>query len=163
MICFFLTLVFSSSAELLAQEHEKQMIALINKVRANHGLRALRLNKRLATASRKHAKDMATRNYFSHVAPEGRNAGQRALAGGYDWAVIGENLAAMESCPRRVMSSLLNSPSHRRVLLNPKYCEVGVGRSFNRYSDYKFYWTQTFGRQSGGVGCRPLRSAKKHK
>lgn len=158
-VCFFLTLVFGSTTDLLAQEHEKQMICLINQVRANHGLKRLRLNPNLAKCSRKHSRDMASRNYFSHLAPEGVNAGQRATANGYEWSAIGENLAAMESSPQMVMNSLLNSPSHRKVLLNPKYCEIGVGRAFNSASNYKFYWTQTFGRRGSGQGCSAPPSA----
>ena len=41
-------------------------LCALNRTRHHHGLHRLRLNKRLSRAARRHARDMARRNYFSH-------------------------------------------------------------------------------------------------
>jgi uncharacterized protein YkwD len=55
---------------------------------------ALTWNGLLGNAARAHARDMATRNYFAHVTPEGRTPQDRAEQAGYTgWHILGENTA----------------------------------------------------------------------
>ncbi len=53
------------------------MLALVNVERANAGCRQLKLDEKLRAAARAHAADMAARNYYDHVSPEGEGPGER--------------------------------------------------------------------------------------
>ena len=58
-------------------------------------LQPLNFNVKLRCAARKHAKDMARRNYFSHdTLGSGMTASDRVTAAGYRWSTTGENIAA---------------------------------------------------------------------
>ena len=46
-------------------------------------------NERLFSAAAHHARDMATRNYFSHTSLEGRSLAERVAAEGYAWTSVG--------------------------------------------------------------------------
>jgi uncharacterized protein YkwD len=107
---------------------------LINAERARRGLRPVRGDTRLRRAAGRHARDMATHGYFAHVARDGSSPAARVRRTGYlrgarSWSV-GEALAwgrDAGAAPRRLVARLLRSPSHRAIILNPAFREVGVG------------------------------------
>ena len=51
---------------------------------------ALAWNTTLLAAVKGHSTDMAQKNYFSHTSQDGRSAGQRVTAAGYNWSTVGE-------------------------------------------------------------------------
>jgi uncharacterized protein YkwD len=110
----------------------------LNRERAHHGLRTLKLNKRLSRAGRRHARDMARRNYFSHDTLGGGSFVERIRAEGYlqgarRW-VVGENLAWGSrgySRPRVIMRMWMNSPGHRANILNATFREIGIGVAYD--------------------------------
>jgi uncharacterized protein YkwD len=106
----------------------------INQRRRQRGLPRLDVDSRLREASQDHARDMVRRGYFSHTGRDGRSTTTRLKDAGYiragrRWA-IGETLAwgtFWRSTPRRAVTNWMRSPSHRRVLLDPRYRDIGVG------------------------------------
>jgi uncharacterized protein YkwD len=106
----------------------------INRRRRARGLPRLDLHGRLREASERHARDMVRRSYFSHVSRDGRSMTARLRDAGYirrdrRWAA-GEVLAwgsFRRSTAARAVANWMDSPPHRRVLLNPRYRDVGVG------------------------------------
>jgi uncharacterized protein YkwD len=67
----------------------------------------------------------------------------RLTAVGYPWTAIAENVAiSNEEDPKNVLDQWLNSPHHRRNLLNDKVSEIGVGMS--RSPSGKVYSTAVF-------------------
>jgi uncharacterized protein YkwD len=110
----------------------------LNRERAHHGLRVLKLDKRLSRAARRHARDMARRNYFSHDTLGGGSFVDRIRAEGYlrgahSW-VVGENLAWGSrgfSRPRVIMRMWMNSPGHRANILNASFREIGIGVAYD--------------------------------
>jgi hypothetical protein len=56
-----------------------------------------------------------------------------------------ENLAAGFETAVETLLQWQNSPSHNQHLLSTKYRAVGIGRAFNPDSEYRWYWTVTFG------------------
>lgn len=56
---------------------------LTNEQRRRHGIRALEWDADLAAIAYKHSLDMARRNYFDHVTPEGKNFTDRYHENGY--------------------------------------------------------------------------------
>jgi uncharacterized protein YkwD len=110
----------------------------LNRERAHHGLRGLKLNKRLARAARRHAQDMARRNYFSHDTLGGGSFVDRIRREGYlkgarTWTV-GENLAwgsHGHSRPVMIMRMWMNSPGHRANILSASFREIGIGVAYD--------------------------------
>jgi hypothetical protein len=47
----------------------------------------------------------------------------------------------------------MSSSGHRANILNPNFCDIGVGYAYVAASTYRHYWTQDFGRQSGVSSC----------
>jgi uncharacterized protein YkwD len=107
------------------------VLCLLNAERAARGRPALLEDARLQAAALAHAQDMAKRNYFAHESPEGTSPGQRAEAAGYRArSVGGENLAwgAREAAtPSVAVRGWMESPGHRRLLLDPRFVAIGIG------------------------------------
>ncbi|WP_342741411.1 CAP domain-containing protein [Thermoleophilum album] len=109
-------------------------LCAINAVRAEHGLRPMRLNPLLTRAAEQHSKDMVRRGYFSHTAPGGRSFLARIAKSGYlrrarNWTV-GENISwgvAAAARPSNTVEMWMNSPPHRANLLSPLFQEAGIG------------------------------------
>ncbi|MGH2764054.1 MAG: CAP domain-containing protein [Thermoleophilaceae bacterium] len=109
-------------------------LCVLNQQRARHGLRPLKLNRRLSRAARRHARDMVRRRYFSHDSVGGASFVDRIRRTGYlrrarRWTV-GENLAwgtLNRSAPRSITRMWMHSPGHRANILSPSFREVGIG------------------------------------
>lgn len=109
-------------------------VCLINNRRTRRGLRRLRINSRLTKAAKWHTHDMVRRRYFGHVSRRGRDVvdrlyGAHYLSGRISWAV-GENLAwgsGNLGTPRQIVKAWMNSPGHRRNMLDARFREIGIG------------------------------------
>jgi uncharacterized protein YkwD len=107
---------------------------LINRQRRRHHLRSLRRSASLALAARRHAGDMVSRGYFSHVTPSGSSARDRIRQAGYARRgvslLVGEDLSramADSATPRRTVARWMRSRRHRANILSRAYRHVGVG------------------------------------
>lgn len=103
-------------------------------------------NNALLLAAKGHSADMAQKNYFSHTSQDGRNAGQRITAAGYNWSSYGENIAAGQRTVEQVMNGWINSPGHCQNLMNPNFRDVAVACVRNDMAEYRLYWTMALGR-----------------
>lgn len=120
-----------------------EVIALTNEARAVSGLRPLAPQPQLAQAAAGHSADMAARDFFAHENPDGQQVSDRVLAVGYAYRKVAENVAAGQRTPAEVVAGWLDSPGHRRNILDPELTEIGVGRALG--GSYLIYWTQVFG------------------
>jgi uncharacterized protein YkwD len=103
-------------------------------------------NGALRAAARGHSRDMATRNYFEHDTPEGAGPGARARAAGFSSSFVGENIAAGQTDPQRVVQAWIDSPGHCVNMMDPRYKVLGVGYFYEGGGDrFNHYWTQDFG------------------
>jgi uncharacterized protein YkwD len=113
-------------------------LCLLNKARARHHVRRLRLHRRLGRAARGHSADMARRGYFSHNSRSGASFLDRIRRAGYlrrarRWSV-GENIAwgtGRLATPRAIVRAWMNSPGHRANILNGRFREIGVGITYS--------------------------------
>lgn len=125
---------------------EYRVFSLINQIRAEHGLKPISWDDQAATVARVHSADMATRDYFSHVDPEGRSIGERAdQVGLKKWRTIGENIAynAGSADPAaRAVRAWMNSDAHRDNILLRKWKQTGIGVTVSPTGRY--YFTQVF-------------------
>jgi uncharacterized protein YkwD len=102
----------------------------------------------LEGAADRHSSDMATNNFFSHTGSDGLRVGARADAAGYDWVMVGENIAVGYSSVNSVMQGWLDSPSHCRTIMNASYQETALSIALPADSDYASYWTLLMGLRS---------------
>lgn len=76
-----------------------------------------------------YAYDMNTRNYFSHISPEGTSPIQRASAVGYTGKYVGEVIARNYNSSAEVVIGWKNSEDHCKAMMSNIYVEMGAGKS----------------------------------
>jgi uncharacterized protein YkwD len=122
-----------------------EVLRLVNDERRRNGLQALARNQTLETQAVQYACELIQYDFFDHVNPRtGTHLRDRSVEFGYDYWVIGENLAAGQRSPVEVVQAWLDSPCHRENIMNPAFTELGIGVRVG--GDYGFYWVQEFGR-----------------
>ena len=128
------------------------MLQMINRARADGQVcgteimpptAALAWNDTLFSAAARHSLDMAKRNYFSHVSPDGIDFSQRLSAEGYSVWAAGENIAAGQGSVSEVMAAWLASPGHCQNIMRPVFNEVAVACA--RGGGWGTYWTMELG------------------
>lgn len=124
------------------RDFQKQVITLVNKERAAHGLSALKENAELDKVATLKSEDMAKLNYFSHTSPTYGSPFEMLSQFGITYTAAGENIAMGQPTPESVMDAWMNSEGHRANILNSNYTEIGVGIAKNANGQY--IWTQTF-------------------
>lgn len=106
---------------------------------------ALTFDDRLQCAARKHSKDMATNNFFSHTGSDGSTLGTREKSAGYNFRAAGENIAGGQTTPASVVDGWMKSSGHCSNIMSKNFKNLGVGYSFSSTAQFKHYWTQDFG------------------
>jgi uncharacterized protein YkwD len=133
----FLALASVSSAQAItvrdADKLERGIVARINTIRHNKGLRVLESRPGLKRGATAHVKNMANHGYFEHHWSDGTPYGRwirRFWPGpGYRGWSAGENLywEGPSTTARRVVAAWMHSPPHRRNMLNGSWRFLGVG------------------------------------
>lgn len=102
------------------------IIQLSNQARKTQGLASLKNNTALTKAAQAKAKDMISNDYFAHISPKRVTPWYWFSQAGYRYTSAGENLAIDYVNSEDVIQAWLDSPSHRKNLLNSKYQDIGV-------------------------------------
>lgn len=121
---------------------ENQVIQLTNQERAKNGLKPLAADWQLSRVARYKSVDMRDKNYFSHTSPTYGSPFNMIQSFGVTYRSAGENIAAGQRTPSEVVQSWMNSPGHRKNILNASYTHIGVGHASG--GSYGHYWTQMF-------------------
>lgn len=103
------------------------LLEATNKQRVANQRKPLTINASLSNAAQAKAADMAARNYWSHVTPDGKAPWFFVDAAGYSYKKAGENLAYGFASSNETVSGWMNSSSHRENLLDTAFTEVGFG------------------------------------
>jgi len=112
---------------------EDELLGYINEERARAGLNRLAFNETLVEAARLHSEEMAALNYFDHISPTpGQETPLKRFLSVYGrrpyYMVIGENLYYCTRVDaKRAHKRLMDSPTHRENILDPRFREAGVG------------------------------------
>lgn len=73
--------------------------------------------------------DLFTNQYFEHDSPDGKSAPDLAKEEGYQYLLIGENLALGNFAgDKGIVEAWMDSAGHRANILNGKYKELGVSQ-----------------------------------
>ena len=151
------------------QAASKRILALANQARSQAGAPPLVWDPALAAAARKHCERMVAEGPISHRYGGEPDLSERASIDGAHFSLIEENIA-VGSNPGEIHDGWMNSPGHRRNLLNPEVDHVGIsvimrGSSMYAVADYSkgvvvLSRTQIEGKVSGlvrmsGLAIRP--------
>lgn len=126
----------------LPSDFEQRVIELVNQERTSREIAPLTTSGALMDAAREHNEDMAYNDFLDHIGSDDSTPGQRISRAGYDWSLCGENIAAGYSTPEDVVAGWMNSDDHCANMLNPDFCDVGVGYAYNADATFGHYWTQ---------------------
>jgi uncharacterized protein YkwD len=127
-----------------AEQLADQVLELINLERAKESLQPVVVNEALEAIAGDYACRMADESFFGHEDPRnGYGPAERAVAGKYKYFAIGENLAAGPETAAQVMRLWMQSDTHRAVILDPCWKEVGIAARVG--GEYGTYWVQEFG------------------
>lgn len=105
---------------------EQEMLNLINEARAQNNAPPLKVDIQVTTVARIKAQDMIDNNYFSHYSPKYGSPFDMLKSFGINYVQAGENIAG-NSDVQSAHTSLMNSPGHRKNILNPNYTHIGLG------------------------------------
>ncbi len=120
-----------------------EVVDRTNAERARHGLPPLAADARLTAAAQAHSADMVRRGFFAHESPDGSQVWDRAVAAGYAYRKVAENIAAGQRTADEVVHGWMHSPGHRANILDRDLTQIGVGRAEG--GPHGVYWTQVFG------------------
>lgn len=127
-------------------ETEGDILAAINRIRAEHGLNKLRKSEKLTTIAREHSRDMAGSGVLGHRDSGGRDLGARiAAARVKGWRLIGENVgrsSGHRSNAEAIVSVWMESAPHRKNILNRDFDFTGIGTASAK--DGTLFATQLF-------------------
>jgi len=105
------------------------IVAAMNRERAAHGLGPLTLENRLSLAAQDRVDDMLRKRYFDHISPDGVNPFTWVRSRGYQYRLVGENLALGYRTSQSVVTGWMNSSGHRENILESGFDEVGIAFS----------------------------------
>lgn len=98
----------------------------VNEARASRGLQKLNLSQSLQQSASAYSRWMLRKNYFGHLS---------TIRSSRRFSLRGEVLArtgARDPRATEIVRAWLRSPSHRAVLLNPRYRFIGIGQARGR-------------------------------
>lgn len=124
---------------------EKKLLDLTNAERKKEELPPLQLNPTLTKLARAHSKNMAKQGKMEHTLDD-KSPRDRINEAKYEYRTFGENIAYEEGdidMPA-VMKGWMDSPGHRKNILNKDFTAIGVSLATNGKGET--YYTQVFAR-----------------
>ncbi len=104
----------------------QDLMSEVNAKRIQNGLSVLKENPQLDRAALLKAQDMFARGYWAHFAPDGKTPWAFIDTSGYHYKYAGENLARDFAVSKQVVDAWMNSPTHRKNILDSKFEDIGL-------------------------------------
>lgn len=112
------------------------VIEKTNRNRENHNASPLTENQALNRIAQMKLDNMFEHQYFAHVSPNGVAVSDFAKEVNYEFIRIGDNLARGDyRNDQSLVQEWMDSPSHRKNILEPKFEEIGVAVRKGVYRD----------------------------
>lgn len=108
------------------RQAERMIFDLVNRSRAEAGLPALVYDDALAGVARGHSADMRDNRFFAHVSPTRGDLSDRMARAGVKARRFTENIASNADLGA-AHRGLMESPGHRKNILDPDATRLGVG------------------------------------
>jgi len=150
---FLFQILFTfNKTNLLASVLPAVLTSITNEDRVANKVLPLVENNLLDQAAKMKAEDMASRGYFSHTTPDGKNPWYWLDQVGYKYSYAGENLAVNFFESKDVAEAWMNSPTHRANIVKKEFTEVGTGVANGIYEGKAtVFVAQFFGTPAGVV------------
>ncbi len=116
---------------------DTQVLEITNVIRERYGAEPVALDPSVAKVAYGHSLDMANNNYFDHDSPTIGTLSDRLEKGNVKYTKAGENIAYNYLDAGAAVEGWLNSPGHRKNLLDKSYTYMGEGT-------FQKYYTQNF-------------------
>ncbi|OAQ40762.1 hypothetical protein A5893_07435 [Pedobacter psychrophilus] len=108
------------------ENFENHLYVLVNQERKKAGVPLLERDTALRNVAREHSDDMFKKGYFSHINLENETPFDRIKQHQIKYLTAGENLALAQTVDI-AHTGLMNSPGHKKNILNPKFRKIGIG------------------------------------
>lgn len=118
-------------------EYIFEVLDLVNEERAAEGLAPLTLHQGAMECAQLRAEE--AKKSFSHTRPNGSSCFTALKESGIAYAKAGENLAGKIKTPQKVVKAWMDSPGHRKNIMDPAFSQIGIG-----YVASGNYWCQFF-------------------
>ena len=118
-------------------EYVFEVIDLVNEERAKENLAPLTLHRGAMECAQLRAEE--AKKSFSHTRPNGTSCFTALKEAGIAYAKAGENLAGKIKTPEKVVKAWMDSPGHRKNIMDPAFSQIGIG-----YVASGNYWCQFF-------------------
>ena len=116
-----------SVQKVVTSGNNSQILILTNQERSAVSLASLSSNSILDEIASERADDLFAKQYFEHASPDGKSAVDLAKKDGYNYLLIGENLALGNfGGDQGIIAAWMGSPGHKANILNKQYTELGV-------------------------------------
>lgn len=125
-IILFFVAVLIAGPPALAQNAPLQALKRINALRGQHGLNPIRIEARLTVAARRHAREMARRDFFDVRGTDGSTFESRIQDAGYPYMRVALQMAAGYPTPAAVVAHWGQRKDSRKHLLDPRFVEAGI-------------------------------------
>lgn len=119
--------------------------AMINRYRAEKGLKPLSLNNELTKAAQNHSADLAIQDAISHTGSDGSDPWVRVKRAGYRPKLAAENVGAGQRSLDEILRGWQQSPGHNKNLLLPDATQMGIALVTDARSRYGTFWTLVLG------------------
>jgi len=137
LLVFFISTLSVLCAEEVYADECSEILTLVNKERVAHSLNPLQLDKDLEKAAEIRGNEITI--VLSHERPDGSRFSTVSPK------AKGENLAGGHKSAEEVVIAWMESPGHRKNILNPRYTTIGISH-IKTDTGYKNYWVQVFGK-----------------
>jgi len=118
---------------------------MVNSYRAEQGFSSLAPDPQLEQAALQQARYMASAGRMEHRTGWGRDFASRVKANGISGAAA-ENIAAGRMDTTRVLETWMQSPPHRRNMLDPRFTRFGLAYARDGGNGDWRYWAMVLGK-----------------
>ncbi len=123
-----------------SSSYVSEVVRLVNIERQKAGVPPLTMSGELNNAAGIRANEII--QSFSHTRPNGTSCFTVLSELNISYRTCGENIAAGQPTPAKVVEGWMNSEGHRRNILNGSYTKIGVG--YVTGGSYGTNWVQLF-------------------
>lgn len=134
--------IYGEPSDELKEGFEYQLFDLTNAARVKNGLPILDWDEDVRKTARGHSADMAENGYFNHTNLDGKSPFDRMEEDAIFYQMAGENIAMGQFSSIFAHEGLMNSPGHRKNILQKDFEALGVGVDFNQ--ERQPYFTENF-------------------
>jgi len=112
----------------------QEFVRLVNAKRRSVGCAELKWDSKVAAIALGHSADMVSRHFFSHTNPDGKGPFERLRESRLGFSGAAENIVFGTKTAREAFDTWLQSPGHRKNMLDNRFTRHGVGRLEDRWT-----------------------------